>query len=85
MFMKANGKKLYEEVAGQIKHLIETKQLNSGDMLPSEEEMSKSIGVGRSTIREALRSLELNGRRKGLQRHTSRQHQATRCGFLSRL
>jgi GntR family transcriptional repressor for pyruvate dehydrogenase complex len=61
MFMKANGKKLYEEVAGQIKHLIETKQLNSGDMLPSEEEMSKSIGVGRSTVREALRSLELIG------------------------
>ncbi len=61
MFVKASGKKLYEEVANQIKYLIETKQLKNGDVLPSEEELSKSVGVGRSTVREALRSLELIG------------------------
>ncbi len=61
MFAKAEGRKLYEEVVGQIKHLINTQQLKNGELLPSEEELSKQIGVGRSTVREALRVLELMG------------------------
>ncbi len=61
MFVKAREKKLYEEVVKQIKYLINTKQLKDGDMLPSEDELSKSIGVSRATVREGLRILELLG------------------------
>jgi GntR family transcriptional repressor for pyruvate dehydrogenase complex len=61
MFKKAKTNKLYENVIIQIKGLIETKVLAYGDMLPSEEELSNSIGVGRSSVREGLRVLEILG------------------------
>ncbi len=61
MFVKAREKKLYEEVVKQIKYLISTGQYKDGDMLPSEEDLSKNIGVSRATVREGLRILELLG------------------------
>jgi GntR family transcriptional repressor for pyruvate dehydrogenase complex len=61
MFKKAKDTKLYEEVVRQIRHLIITSQLKDGDMLPSEEELSKKIGVSRPTVREGLRVLGLMG------------------------
>jgi len=52
--------KVYEEVARQIERLILTK-LQPGDKLPSERELSEILGVSRSSIRDAIRSLELVG------------------------
>ena len=52
--------KVYEEVARQIERLILTK-LHPGDKLPSERELSEILGVSRSSIRDAIRSLELVG------------------------
>jgi|YelNatPaOPRAMG01_1025707.scaffolds.fasta_scaffold18721_5 DNA-binding FadR family transcriptional regulator len=45
----------------QIKKYIVEKKFSPGDKLPSEAELSKEFGVSRSTIREALRSLEALG------------------------
>jgi GntR family transcriptional repressor for pyruvate dehydrogenase complex len=61
MFKKAKDTKLYEEVVRQIRHLIITGKLKDGDMLPSEEELSRRIGVSRPTVREGLRVLGLMG------------------------
>jgi GntR family transcriptional repressor for pyruvate dehydrogenase complex len=61
MFKKAKSSKLYEDVIIQIKTLIESNELKTGQLLPSEEELSKNIGVGRSSIREGLRVLEILG------------------------
>lgn len=61
MFKKARESKLYEEVVRQIKVLISKGKLKPGDLLPSEEELAKSIGVSRATVREGLRILELVG------------------------
>lgn len=52
--------KLYEEVARQIEGLI-LKKLQPGDKLPSERELAEMLGVSRSSIRDAIRSLELVG------------------------
>jgi GntR family transcriptional regulator, transcriptional repressor for pyruvate dehydrogenase complex len=52
--------KVYEEVARQLERLI-LKKLRPGDKLPSERELSESLGVSRSSIRDAIRSLELVG------------------------
>src|SRR5215467_15022936 len=52
--------KVYEEVAKQIERLVLTK-LQPGDKLPSERELAEMLGVSRSSIRDAIRSLELVG------------------------
>lgn len=57
---KPNGK-VYEGVLYQLKAYIEENQLSPGDKLPSERELSEQLGVGRSSIREAFRAMELLG------------------------
>jgi GntR family transcriptional regulator, transcriptional repressor for pyruvate dehydrogenase complex len=52
--------KVYEEVAQQIERLI-LKKLRPGDKLPSERELAEMLGVSRSSIRDAIRGLELMG------------------------
>src|SRR5215472_5413847 len=52
--------KVYEGVAKQIERLI-LKKLRPGDKLPSERELAETLGVSRSSIRDAIRSLELMG------------------------
>jgi GntR family transcriptional repressor for pyruvate dehydrogenase complex len=50
-----------EEVAARILDLIGSGQLKPGDRLPSERELGQIFGVGRSSIREALRCLSIVG------------------------
>ena len=52
--------KVYEEVAKQLERLI-LKKLQPGDKLPSERELAEMLGVSRSSIRDAIRSLEMVG------------------------
>lgn len=52
--------KVYEGVAKQIERLI-LKKLQPGDKLPSERELAEMLRVSRSSIRDAIRSLELMG------------------------
>jgi GntR family transcriptional repressor for pyruvate dehydrogenase complex len=52
--------KVYEEVARQIQRLI-LEKLHPGDKLPAERELAEMFGVSRSSIRDAMRSLELVG------------------------
>ncbi|ABE36676.1 bacterial regulatory s, gntR family protein [Paraburkholderia xenovorans LB400] len=50
-----------DEIAQRIRLLVATKQLKTGDRLPPERELSGAFNVGRNTLREALRSLEIAG------------------------
>ena len=52
--------KVYEEVARRLEKLI-GERLKPGDMLPPEREQAESFGVSRSSIRDAIRRLELLG------------------------
>ena len=49
---------LAERVADKIEGLIIDNQLNSGDKLANEIELVSQLGVGRGTIREAMKILE---------------------------
>lgn len=49
---------VHEMVAKEIQNYIRDKDLKDGDKLPSAEELAKMFGVGRSSLREALRYLE---------------------------
>lgn len=46
-----------EKATSTILEIIENDSLNEGDKLPNEYELAKMVGVGRSTIREAIRAL----------------------------
>lgn len=51
----------YEYALKKIKEMIEKGEIKEGSRLPSEIEFSKSLGVSRATLREALRILEDEG------------------------
>jgi GntR family transcriptional regulator, transcriptional repressor for pyruvate dehydrogenase complex len=55
------GPKTAELVARQIVRDIVSRGLSAGDVLPSEATMLGSYRVGRASLREALRVLEING------------------------
>ncbi len=55
---KIHKQLMHELVSQEIQKYIEEKQLQEGDKLPSVEEMTRMFGVGRSSLREALRHLE---------------------------
>ncbi len=51
----------YEQVAEQIQRLIANGALSPGDRLPPERELAAKFGVGRSSLRDAIRTLEVMG------------------------
>lgn len=53
--------KLYQEILLKINDIIGQDRLQVGDRLPSERELAERLKVGRSSVREALRALELLG------------------------
>jgi len=52
--------RVHEEVAKQIEALI-LQKMHPGDKLPAERELAEMLGVSRSSIRDAIRRLELMG------------------------
>ncbi|WP_274362830.1 FadR/GntR family transcriptional regulator [Paenibacillus thermotolerans] len=55
---KINKRHVHELVSEELQKYIAEKELGEGDKLPSVEELTKLLGVGRSSLREALRYLE---------------------------
>ncbi len=55
------GRRLYEDIVQQLHSLIRQGALQHGARLPSERLLAEQFGVSRSSVREAIRSLELRG------------------------
>lgn len=51
----------YHQVADQIQRLIAKGVLKVGDHLPAERELASQLGVSRSSVRDAIRTLEVMG------------------------
>ena len=51
-------KRAYEDIVQQVLTLIENGKLKRGDHLPSERELTEAFKVSRTTVREAIRTLE---------------------------
>ncbi len=51
-------KRAYEDIVQQVLSLIEDGKLKRGDQLPSERELTEAFKVSRTTVREAIRTLE---------------------------
>lgn len=58
MSIKSDHRHLYLQVIDRLKADIEAGIFQENEKLPSEFELSKSLGVSRATLREALRLLE---------------------------
>ncbi len=55
------NKKLYLQVYEELRGYIVQNNLQPGDKLPTEMEMSKALGVSRNVLREAIKTLEIIG------------------------
>lgn len=70
IFAPVQAERVSQQVEGQLKEAIIKHHYRAGDKLPSERELAHMFGASRSSIREAIRSLERAGFvvvRKGVQ------------------
>jgi DNA-binding FadR family transcriptional regulator len=54
-------RRLYRQVADQLRNLIVKEHFPSGSRLPTERELALQLGISRPTVREALIALEVDG------------------------
>jgi DNA-binding FadR family transcriptional regulator len=54
--------RLYQRIAQELARLIDDGTFKAGSRLPAERDLARSLGVSRSSLREALGALELEGR-----------------------
>src|SRR4051795_5552455 len=60
-FAKAQRVRSFADVLEQLREAILAGRIRPGDRLPAERDLCAEFGVGRPTLREALRSLEAVG------------------------
>jgi len=61
MFPPSKKTRIYETIVAQLGRLIQEGKLQPGERLPPERELAARLRVSRASVREALRSLELQG------------------------
>lgn len=54
-------RRLYQQIADQIRELIDGGEFSTGARLPPERELAQRLGVSRPSLREALIALEIDG------------------------
>jgi DNA-binding FadR family transcriptional regulator len=60
-FQPVHKRRASRAIEAQVRALIAEGQAHPGDRLPSERVLAHALGVGRSTLREAIRILEVVG------------------------
>ena len=61
MFSPVESRRLYRQVADQIRLMIASGELAVGQRLPAERDLAEQLSVSRPTVREALIVLEVEG------------------------
>lgn len=59
--LKITRERLYEQVVQQLQELVISGRLQPGDKLPPERQLAEQLGVSRTVIREAIKTLEQRG------------------------
>jgi DNA-binding FadR family transcriptional regulator len=54
-------KRLYQQIAGQLRTLIGSGEFPVGSRLPAERDLARQLGVSRPSVREALIAMEVEG------------------------
>ncbi|MBE9372866.1 FadR family transcriptional regulator [Saccharopolyspora sp. HNM0983] len=60
-FQPARPRRAFDEIIAQIRAMIHSGELSTGDRLPSERALAEQFDVSRNTVREAVRMLEISG------------------------
>lgn len=60
-FHSIEPRRLYRQIADQIRSLIKSGEYKAGARLPPERDLAKQLGVSRPSVREALIALEVEG------------------------
>jgi DNA-binding FadR family transcriptional regulator len=60
-FHSIEPRRLYRQIADQIRGLIRSGEFRAGSRLPPERDLAKQLGVSRPSVREALIALEVEG------------------------
>src|SRR6476620_10288088 len=60
-FQSIEPRRLYRQIADQIRALIRRGELATGSRLPPERDLARQLGVSRPPVREALIALEVEG------------------------
>ena len=60
-FQSIEPRRLYRQIADQIRGLIRSGDFQSGARLPPERDLARQLGVSRPSVREALIALEVEG------------------------
>lgn len=60
-FQSIEPRRLYRQIADQIRALVRSGEFNAGSRLPPERDLARQLGVSRPSVREALIALEVEG------------------------
>ncbi len=61
-FKPVESRRLYQQIADQIRELIDRGGFEAGTRLPPERDLAQQLGVSRPSLREALIALDVEGR-----------------------
>jgi len=61
MYIPIQSNKIFEQIAQQIEKRILSGELQSGDRLPTERELSQQFHASRTAVREAMKTLAQRG------------------------
>ena len=61
-FKPVESRRLYQQIADQIRELIDQGGFETGMRLPPERDLAQQLGVSRPSLREALIALDVEGR-----------------------
>src|SRR5437868_13567352 len=60
-FKQVEPRRLYQQIADQIRELIQQGGFDTGTRLPPERDLAQQLGVSRPSLREALIALDVEG------------------------
>jgi len=80
-----NDRRIYQDIALKLAKQIHSGELADGSLLPSERELAESFGASRTSVREALLSLQSSGLISVRQRARARVTQLNNSAFFNQL
>lgn len=80
-----HNRRIYQHIALKLTEKINSGELSDGSLLPSERELAETFGASRTSIREALLSLQSSGLISVRQKARARVTQLNNPAFFSQL